>query len=162
MIKMAKEKQRTENATKSHEQMAAEKSSCGDRNCPIHGDLKTRGRVFIGMVLKSGSQKTSTVAWERKYYIPKYERYEKRRTKIHSHNPPCINAKEGDIVRIAECRPLSKTKKSVIIEKIGKKETRPLVEEETPDKHKERKDHKDAKDHESKDKDHKKTEKSDR
>jgi small subunit ribosomal protein S17 len=35
---------------------------------------------------------------------------------MHAHNPPCINAKEGDVVKIAECRPLSKTKKFVVIE----------------------------------------------
>ncbi len=46
----------------------------------------------------------------------RYERYEKRRTRVAAHNPPCINAKEGDKVVIAECRPLSRTKKFVIIE----------------------------------------------
>jgi small subunit ribosomal protein S17 len=46
----------------------------------------------------------------------KYERFEKRQSKIHAHNPPCIEAKEGDRVRIAECRPLSKTKSYVVVE----------------------------------------------
>ncbi|MBN1455027.1 MAG: 30S ribosomal protein S17, partial [Methanomicrobia archaeon] len=41
----------------------------------------------------------------------------KRQSKIHAHNPPCINAKVGDIVKIAECRPLSKTKSFVVVEK---------------------------------------------
>ena len=50
----------------------------------------------------------------------KFERYEKRRTRIKVHNPECINAKEGDIVKISECRPLSKTKNFVIIENLGK------------------------------------------
>ena len=57
--------------------------------------------------------------FERRFYLSKFERYEKRRTKIKAHNPPCINAREGDIVRIHECRPLSKTKHFVIVEKIG-------------------------------------------
>jgi len=52
--------------------------------------------------------------FERK--MPKFERFEKRQAKIHAHNPPCINAKEGDRVKIAECRPLSKTKAYVVVE----------------------------------------------
>ena len=74
-----------------------------------------RGRVFVGTVISAKMQKTVTVEWERKHYLKKYERYEKRRTKLKAHNPMCINAKEGDRVVIAECRPLSKTKKFIII-----------------------------------------------
>jgi small subunit ribosomal protein S17 len=48
--------------------------------------------------------------------IAKFERYEKRQSKIHAHNPPCIEAKAGDRVKIAECRPLSKTKSYVVVE----------------------------------------------
>ena len=45
----------------------------------------------------------------------------KKRTRLHAHNPSCIDAKEGDTVKIMECRPLSKTKKFVVIEKIDEK-----------------------------------------
>jgi small subunit ribosomal protein S17 len=48
--------------------------------------------------------------------IAKYERYEKRRSKIHAHNPSCLDAKAGDRVKIAECRPISKTKSYVVVE----------------------------------------------
>ncbi|MCZ7362495.1 MAG: 30S ribosomal protein S17 [Candidatus Methanoperedens sp.] len=71
---------------------------CTDPNCPFHGVLPVRGQVLSGVV------------------IAKYERYEKRKTKVHAHNPPCIDAKVGDNVTIAECRPLSKTKSYCIIE----------------------------------------------
>ena len=37
-----------------------------------------------------------------------------------THNTICINAKEGDIVKIMECRPLSKSKNFVIVEVLGK------------------------------------------
>ena len=47
--------------------------------------------------------------------VPKYQRYEKRRSKVHAHNPPCISAKVGDIVTIAECRRISKTKSFVVV-----------------------------------------------
>jgi len=84
--------------------------------------VSLRGRTFIGVVVSSKSQKTATVEWVRKQYVPKYERYEKKRTKIQVHNPESIDAKEGDKVKIMECRPISKTKHFVIIEKMGKEE----------------------------------------
>jgi ribosomal protein S17 len=64
-------------------------------------------------------QKTANVGWERRHFLRKYERYEKRKSAVKAHNPPCINAKEGNVVKIMECRPLSKTKNFVIIEVLG-------------------------------------------
>ena len=93
---------------------------CGDVNCPIHGKVRTRGRKFAGIVIASKSHKTATIEWGSIRRDQKYERFEKHRTKIKAHNPSCINAKDGDRVIVMECRPLSKTKKGVIIEKVGK------------------------------------------
>ncbi|MDH5460348.1 MAG: 30S ribosomal protein S17, partial [Candidatus Bathyarchaeota archaeon] len=45
----------------------------------------------------------------------------RRSSRIPSHNSPCINAKEGDRVRIAECRPISKTVAFVVVEKLEEK-----------------------------------------
>ena len=103
---------------------------CHDGKCPFHGSLKLRGRTFTGTVLAARSSKTATVGWERRYHIPKYERYERRYTKLHVHNPSCINAETGDLVVIAETRPLSKTKNFVIIQK--SKPTRVKVTGEDP------------------------------
>lgn len=91
-------------------------NKCEDENCPFHGTLSIRGRTFIGKVIAARAHKTATIEWGRIRFIQKYERYEKRRTRIKAHNPECIDAKEGDKVKIAECKPLSKTKKFVIIE----------------------------------------------
>ncbi len=92
------------------------KERCNDRNCPFHGTLKLHGRVFRGRVTSTKMHKTATINWERLFYLPKYERYEKRKTKIKAHVPPCIMVKEGDFVKIMESRPLSKTKNFVVIE----------------------------------------------
>ncbi len=100
--------------------MARTGKKCNDKNCPFHGRLKCRGKIFSGVVVSTKMQKTATVEFARQYYLPKYERYEKRRTSIKAHNPECINAKDGDIVRISECRPLSKMKNFVVIENLGK------------------------------------------
>ena len=44
------------------------------------------------------------------HYIKKFNRFEKRHTNIPAHCSPCFDAvKEGDIVTIGQCRPLSKT-----------------------------------------------------
>ncbi|MEM2299818.1 MAG: 30S ribosomal protein S17 [Candidatus Hadarchaeales archaeon] len=92
---------------------------CNDPKCPLHGRLSVRGRVLEGIVVSDRMMKTVTVQIERLHYVPKYERYERRTSKIHAHNPPCINAKIGDRVRIMECRRLSKTKSFVVVEKLG-------------------------------------------
>lgn len=94
----------------------APQNDCDDINCPFHGTLPVRGQVFTGSVVSSKMEQTVVVKRTSVKLIPKYERYEKRQSKMHAHNPPCIDAKEGDTVKVAECRPLSKTKTFVVIE----------------------------------------------
>jgi len=93
---------------------------CSDKNCPFHGNLSLRGKILQGTVVSDRMQ--GSVVIERTYlhYLPKYERYERRHTRISAHNPPCINAKKGDKVKIAECKPLSKTKHFVVVELMKK------------------------------------------
>jgi len=127
------------------------KDGCGDKKCPFHGNLKCRGRTFTGTVVSAKMHKTVTVEWSWKYFLPKYERYERRRTKIKAHNPKCIDAKEGDIVRISECRPLSKTKNFVVIEKTGKeKGFKEKTEAMTESKHKKKEEKKEERAEEAK------------
>ena len=97
------------------------KVECNDSFCPFHGKTKLHGRSLVGEVIKTKSHKTATIVRERQYYLRKYERYEKRRTKIQVHNPPCISANVGDIVKVVESRPLSKTKNFVVVEVLEKK-----------------------------------------
>tara|TARA_Y100000034_G_scaffold26979_1_gene32106 strand:- start:8485 stop:8904 length:420 start_codon:yes stop_codon:yes gene_type:complete len=98
------------------------KTECNDKNCPIHGNLKTKKKTFTGTIINNKMQKSATIAFERIIKYPKYERYGKKRTKIKVHNPPCINAKIGELVEVIECKPLSKTINFVIIKKVGKGE----------------------------------------
>ena len=91
---------------------------CKDIRCPEHGELATRGMTFQGTVIGDKMQGTATVFMEYIVKVPKFERYKRRHSRIKAHNPPCIDAKVGDIVKIAECRPLSKTVHFVITEKI--------------------------------------------
>lgn len=100
---------------------APEKSGASyDKKDPFFGDIKVRGRKFVGTVVSDKMQKTATVMWTRYRSLPKFERFEQVTTKVHAHNPESINAKKGDKVVIVETRPLSKTKNFVIVEKLGK------------------------------------------
>ncbi len=88
---------------------------CNDPNCPFHGTLSVRGIVLEGVVVSDKMAKTVVVEREYLHYVRKFRRYERRRSKIHAHNPPCINAKKGDKVLIAETRPISKTVSFVVV-----------------------------------------------
>ena len=89
---------------------------CTDDNCPFHGSLSVRGQIIEGTVVSDKTARTVVVQREYLKHIYKYERYEKRKSKLHAHNPDCIAAKMGDRVSVAECRPLSKTKSFVVIQ----------------------------------------------
>jgi small subunit ribosomal protein S17 len=73
--------------------------------------------MLEGEVISAKMKKVVVVRREYYHYVPKYKRYERRRSTIPARNPPCIDAKEGDKVKIGECRPLSKTVSFVVIEK---------------------------------------------
>jgi small subunit ribosomal protein S17 len=92
-------------------------STCEDVNCPFHGTLSVRGRTMDGIVVSDRMQKSVVVRIEYTRYFPKYERYARMNSRITAHNPPCIKASRGDRVKIAECRPISKTKSFVVVEK---------------------------------------------
>ena len=98
---------------------------CKDRLCPVHGDrkLKMRGRTFEGVVIKKLPGRI-TIQFERMLKLSKYERYEKRKTKIHARLPSCISdtVEVGDLIQIAETRPISKMIHFVVSKVIKKKE----------------------------------------
>lgn len=93
-------------------------NECDDAKCCWHGSLPVRGRVFEGKVISSRASKTVVVKWGYSKFIPKYQRYERRNTTVHAHSPECMQVKMGDTVKIAECRPLSKTKSFVVVERM--------------------------------------------
>ena len=90
---------------------------CNDIKCPWHGKLKVRGKIFIGTVVKK-YQKTVTIEIPYLKYVPKYERYMRCISKIHSYLPECIDVNIGDKVIAVETRKLSKTKASVVVAKV--------------------------------------------
>jgi small subunit ribosomal protein S17 len=93
------------------------KTKCEDKLCPFHGNLPVRGRIFEGVVTSNKMENTAIVRRDYLWYVKKYKRYERRHSLTPAHNPPCIDAQVGDLVKIMECRRLSKTVAFVIIEK---------------------------------------------
>lgn len=94
-------------------------TECNDKDCPVHGQLSVRGRNFKGKVIRKFNKRI-TIEFERMIYIRKYERYAKSQTKIHARLPLCMekSVNKGDIVKVQECRPLSKIIHFVVVEKI--------------------------------------------
>ena len=90
--------------------------TCADDDCPFHGTLSVRGQTIEGSVASTAMEKTVVVEREYDVFVPKYDRYMKRRSRVAAHAPTCFEVEVGDTVRIAETRPLSKTKSHVVVE----------------------------------------------
>ena len=76
-------------------------------------------RTIEGRVVSSKMQKTVTVLLERQVAHPLYGKIVRRSTKVHAHDEKG-ECKEGDTVRITECRPLSKTKNWRVVEIVAR------------------------------------------
>ncbi|HYK93528.1 MAG TPA: 30S ribosomal protein S17 [Thermoplasmata archaeon] len=107
----------------------APKTACDDALCPFHGHLSLRGQILEGTVVSTGMQRTAVVERTLLHYIPKFERFEKRRRRYLAHAPPCLSLTLGHRVRIAETRPLSKTVSFRIVEDLGEAARRVKGEE---------------------------------
>ncbi len=90
--------------------------SCEDPQCPFHGTLPVRGQTIDGRIAARRATNSVVVLREYLHPVPKYDRYEKRSSRYTAHKPPCMTVAVGDEVTIMECRPLSKTKKYVVVE----------------------------------------------
>ena len=76
-------------------------------------------RVLTGTVVSNSRNKTIAVLVERKVRHPIYKKYIKRSTKVHAHdeNNECGL---GDVVRVSESKPFSKTKNWALVEVVEK------------------------------------------
>ena len=72
-------------------------------------------RTVEGRVVSNKMDKTVTVLVERQVQHALYGKYIRRSTKLHAHDAD-NTCNEGDVVRVAECAPLSKTKNWRVVE----------------------------------------------
>ena len=76
-------------------------------------------KEIVGVVRSNKMEKTITVAVERKVKHPIYGKFVKKTTKFHAHDDK-NECSIGDIVKIMETRPLSKTKRWRLVEVVEK------------------------------------------
>lgn len=75
----------------------------------MNAEKKTLTRTLVGRVVSNKMDKTVTVQVERRVKHPLYGKYIVKSNKVHAHDETnAVN--EGDMVEIASCRPLSRTK----------------------------------------------------
>lgn len=72
-------------------------------------------RTLTGKVVSNKMDKSITVLIERRVKHPVYGKYLTKSTKLHAHDENNV-CKEGDMVTIAETRPISKTKAWTLVE----------------------------------------------
>ena len=79
---------------------------------------RARGRIFKGFVTKKFPARV-VIEFERTVYVQKFERYYKKKTRLHARLPKNFeDIKVGDFIKIQECRPLSKIIHFIVVEKI--------------------------------------------
>ena len=81
----------------------------------------SNNRTLTGHVVSDAMDKTITVLVERRVKHPLYGKFMRRSTKIHAHDE-ANECNKGDLVRVEQCRPLSKTKAWRLLEVVTKAE----------------------------------------
>jgi small subunit ribosomal protein S17 len=82
----------------------------------------TNKRQLTGRVVSDKMKKTVTVLVERRMKHALYGKYITRSSKYHAHDE-ASECKQGDLVRIEECRPLSRTKAWRVVQLVEKAKT---------------------------------------
>ncbi|MBL8300760.1 MAG: 30S ribosomal protein S17 [Rhodanobacteraceae bacterium] len=82
-------------------------------------DNEKAGRTIQGRVVSNKMSKTVTVLVERQVQHELYGKIIRRSTKYHAHDEK-NECQEGDVVRIQECAPLSKTKNFRVVEIVAR------------------------------------------
>ncbi len=81
--------------------------------------ISSRGRIFKGEVVRKFPRRVA-IEFERTVRIPKFERLMKKKTRIHARLPDEMSQEihVGDLIKVQECRPLSKIIHFVVIGKV--------------------------------------------
>jgi small subunit ribosomal protein S17 len=74
-------------------------------------------RILQGVVVSDKNDKTVVVLVERRFTHPVMKKTVRQTKNYHAHDEKNI-AKEGDVVRIEECRPMSRQKRWMLVEKV--------------------------------------------
>jgi len=93
---------------------------CSDFFCPFHGSTRIRGKITQGIVVSKKSRNTVIIRRDYLQFVKKYQRYERRNSRLSCHLPECLRSEVniGDLVRVGESRKISKTKAFIVLDKI--------------------------------------------
>jgi len=94
---------------------------CKDQSCPYHGTTRVRGKITQGVVVSKKSRNTIIIRRDYVQFIKKFQRYERRNTRLPCHLPECLvhEIEIGDLVKVGESRKISKTKAFIVLGKIS-------------------------------------------
>ncbi len=81
-------------------------------------------RVLTGRVVSDKTDKTVTVLVERRVMHPLYKKFIRRSKRYAAHDEANL-CKQGDVVSIEECRPISRTKSWLVVVRNGEQVSRP-------------------------------------
>jgi len=98
----------------------AKAEDCNDESCPFHGETRIRGKITQGVIVSMKSKNTVIIKRDYVQFVKKYQRYERRNTRLACHLPDCLTheIEIGDLVRVGESRKISKTKAFIVLGKI--------------------------------------------
>jgi len=82
-------------------------------------EARSRKKSWLGKVVSDNMDKGIVVVVERRVQHPVYKKYFKKTTRLMAHDEK-NEAAVGDLVRITECRPLSKNKSCRLVEIVEK------------------------------------------
>jgi len=99
----------------------AKAEECNDESCPFHGETRIRGKITQGIIVSMKSKNTVIIKRDYVQFVRKYQRYERRNTRLACHLPECLiqEIEIGDLVRVGESRKISKTKAFIVLGKIS-------------------------------------------
>jgi len=94
---------------------------CNDKYCPFHGTTRIRGKITQGIVVSKKSRNTIIIRQDYLQFVKKYQRYERRNSRLSCHLPECLRTEidVGDLVRVGESRKISKTKAFIVLDKLA-------------------------------------------
>lgn len=96
-----------------------EENKTGAAAMEQHAAARGRKKSWQGRVISDKMDKAIVVAVERRVQHPVYKKYFKKTTRLMAHDEN-NEAGIGDLVKVVECRPLSKRKSCRLVEIIEK------------------------------------------
>jgi small subunit ribosomal protein S17 len=110
-----KAEQRRRRRVKEREKAKAKPTVSAGEQLAVHEPTTGRPKVRVGKVVSDKADQTITVRIDIARRHRRYEKIVRSSSTLHAHDP-ANDAHEGDLVRVVESRPLSKTKRWRLVE----------------------------------------------